>query len=187
MDLSLKQAAALCGKSERQIRYLIQQGRITAQKKNGRWVIPKENLPSSPGQAKATEARQERLQQVVEDALGLKEGAGPRKRRYSVTDLRAFSGGLALHRDLSAALGTEHELLDTLRLVLVLLAQGCHSYHARDKTVAFATARERACELLTGLLLLDDAAPARKLADRVEQELIASLAGLIRRSERGRR
>ena len=187
MELSLPQAAALSGRSERQLRYAIQQKRLAARKVDGHWVIRQQDLQLSPGQAQAAVARRERLQEVVEQSLGLSGESSARGRSYSVVDLRAFQQGQALYSQLGAVLPEGHGLLAILRGVLVLVTQGCHCYHSRDKAEAFGAARQRACELLTGLLLLPEEAPARAVASRVEQELIRSLAGLIRRAERGRR
>ena len=40
MDLSLAEASEKLGKTQRQLRYLIQKGELAAKKENGRWLIP---------------------------------------------------------------------------------------------------------------------------------------------------
>ncbi|MCC2868226.1 MAG: helix-turn-helix domain-containing protein, partial [Candidatus Accumulibacter phosphatis] len=44
MHLTLEQAAALLGKTRRQVVYMIEQGRLPAQKVGGRWVIERAAL-----------------------------------------------------------------------------------------------------------------------------------------------
>ena len=43
-DYGIPEAAALLGQTERQVRYAINQGRLTASKRAGRWVIPAAEL-----------------------------------------------------------------------------------------------------------------------------------------------
>jgi hypothetical protein len=45
MLLSLPEAARRLGKSERQVRYLIRNGQVPAQKTGGRWMVDSESLP----------------------------------------------------------------------------------------------------------------------------------------------
>ncbi len=52
MKLSLSEAARLLNQSERQVRYLIRQGKLRARKADGRWIIRREDLPLSEGQEK---------------------------------------------------------------------------------------------------------------------------------------
>jgi hypothetical protein len=53
MQLSLADAAIALGRSQRQIRYLIQTGGLAARKEGGRWVIDSADLPLSAGQRQA--------------------------------------------------------------------------------------------------------------------------------------
>lgn len=69
VKLSLADAAALLGKSRRQVRYMIQQGRLPARKVAGRWVIEREELPLSRGQERAVARKAAALAQAVDAAL----------------------------------------------------------------------------------------------------------------------
>ena len=51
MQLTLEQAATSLGKSKRQVLYMIQNGRLPAQKLAGRWWIESQHLPLSEGPA----------------------------------------------------------------------------------------------------------------------------------------
>ena len=53
MDLSLAEVARLLGKSERQVRYLIVQGKLPARKVGRKWSVRRQDLPLSDGQKKA--------------------------------------------------------------------------------------------------------------------------------------
>jgi hypothetical protein len=96
MDLSLRDAAKLLGKSPRQVRYMMQTGRIKARKDGGRWVIPRKELPLSDTAVARGLADQARLKDVLEGALGTPGGSAGAKRRYSVTDLKVFGVGCTL-------------------------------------------------------------------------------------------
>ncbi len=184
MILTLQQAAAQLGKSERQVRYMIRQGTLRARKVQGKYRIDSDDLPRSDPK-KAADARKTRqLRSLVEEALEVPEEL---PRRYSVLDLKAFQIGLPLYRRASAELGAEHAAAVELRRTLALLAQGCHRYERADKAQAYREARD-AASLAACELVLAETAPATELLNDIEQDLMACLAGLVRRAERrGRR
>ncbi len=67
MFLTIRQASDTLGKSQRQIRYLIQQGELEAEKKEGRWRIDSRSLPLSEGQRAALQRRETRLAPIHPD------------------------------------------------------------------------------------------------------------------------
>jgi len=69
MYLSLQQAADRLGKSARQVRYLIQTGRLKADKVGGRWMVSAQELPLSDGQRAAIDRRERQLHAAVEEGL----------------------------------------------------------------------------------------------------------------------
>ncbi len=69
MDLSLSEAARLLGKTDRQVRYLIQTGKIPAHKKGSRWIVRRDDLPLSPGQLTAAKQKTERAGRLAEEIL----------------------------------------------------------------------------------------------------------------------
>jgi excisionase family DNA binding protein len=181
MLLTIAQAASQLGKSERQIRYLIQAGQIEARKLGGRWVIDSAALPLSTGQERAQERKARQLRAAVEEGLGLDKEATPA--RFSVRDLKAFQLALPIHQAAIEALGAEHPVAEALHTALVELSRGCHRFEASDKANAYRAARD-AASLAVCELLLSDSPAATALVDRIEQELMAALAGLLRRLER---
>lgn len=182
MTLSLTQAAALLGKTPRQVRYMIKRGRLRATKENGRWLIERDDLPLSEGQLRARERKAREIEGTVLDALGphLRPGA---KRRYSVLELSAFSHGREVHAGLMRAVGAEHEATRAIEDSLVRVSQGCHRFHEGEKLEAYSNAREAAARAVA-LLLLSEHSDAVAISDRVEQDVLPALAGLIRRYER---
>jgi excisionase family DNA binding protein len=181
MLLTLAQAAELLGQSRRQIRYLIKTGRLPAVKVGGHWRIDSERLPRSPGQRAAAERKQQHLVEVVEEALALPSASD--RKRYSVRDLRAFQIGAAIYRDATARLAPDHPAAGFLRQVLEHVALGCHRFRQEDKVSEYQAARDHASRAAC-TLAIDATAPAQELLDRVEQDLMAALGGLVRRMER---
>ena len=194
MKLSLAEAATVLGKSERQVRYLIKQGTLKAQKDNGKWTVESADLPLSEEQRRAigqrVEVARESFERGLEPARKAADSQG--KGSYSVTQLGAFQAGQAILRDLEAGLGTESPARAMLFSTMALLARGCHSFHAATKAARYVEARETAATALTHLLLDGNQAAGLReaLARRIEDELIPQIAKLAalyeRRSQRAR-
>lgn len=96
MKFTIAEAATRLGKSERQIRILIQKGRLAAAKVEGKWQIDEGALPVSPAATQAAEARAE----VARDALERAVAPATRGKFFSVTDLLAYRSGVELCRAL---------------------------------------------------------------------------------------
>jgi hypothetical protein len=184
MELTLEEAAVKLGKSPRQVRYLIKSERVPARKVAGRWFVNLAELPQSDGQAQAESRKTRQLRAAVEEALEL-PSEPPTTRRYSVRDLKAFQIALPLFRTAETALGAEHAATRELRSVLDELARGCHRYDRGEKAAAYRAARD-AASLAVCQCLLAATPEADTLVQAIEQELMAALAGLLRRLERRR-
>jgi len=184
MLISIDQAAARTGKSARQIRYQIQSGELKAQKTAGRWLIDSNDLKLSPGQREAVDRKERQLRVAVEEGLGIADDEN-HKTRYSLNDLKGFQIALPVYREALRLLGETHAAVLALRDVLDQLAVGCHRYDRQQKMLAYAQARDSA-SLAVCALLLYDSGETSALARILEQELMATLAGLLRRVERGR-
>lgn len=182
MKLSLTEAARLLGKSPRQLRYLMKTGALKGEKLEGRWVFDESTLPVSPAREKARQVKAEELTAAVHEALE-PQLKSARARGYSATDLVAFRTGCALCRDATQKLGASHPAATSLRGSVVALGRACHRFHHREKTEAFALAREEASAAVAHLHI-EGTDVARALADAVEKDYLTALVGLLRRQER---
>src|SRR5580700_2189180 len=162
VKLTLAEAAQLLGKSPRQIRYLQKSGELKGIKVEGRWMFDAAALPVAPGRQEAKQRKAAELGRAVEEALGphLKP---PGRKGYSVADLGAFRTGVAQGQAATTRLGPDHAAAAALRASIVALAQGCHRFHQRDKTMAFQLAREHAAEAVAHLYL-DGSEAAQEIA-----------------------
>ena len=200
MELSIAETATLLGRSQRQIRYLIKTGGLRATKKGRRWRIDSADLPISDAERQALAERSQVARRAFEKGLepvakaaltapGDDAEGEETKRSYSVTDLRAFQAGEAIYREARRDLGPEEPAVRHLFEALSLLSRGCHCFHPKDKAGRFTEARELAATAVAALLLHDDgeATERRGLAQRIEQEMIPKVAGLVASYEkRGR-
>jgi len=80
-------------------------------------------------------------------------------------------------------LGPAHPATVALQDALVAMGQGCHRFHESDKRDAYVASREHLARAAVLALLTGDEAVA-PLVDHLENEVLASLAGLVRRAER---
>jgi excisionase family DNA binding protein len=179
VDLTLTQAAQLLGKTRRQVEYLIQTGRLPARKLGGRWVVAEADLPLTPGQREARARKAAALRAVADGVLA---GSAP-KPRYSMRDLKAFREGEEALRTCGERVDAPHPALDLLRAALDSLAVGCHRFDHRSKAEAYGQARDRA-SLAACALLVQGPHEAEPVVQRIEQELIPAISGLLRRAER---
>jgi hypothetical protein len=188
MELSLEDAATKLGKSVRQVRYLVKLGRLPARKVAGRYLVtmpasgclsgdePAPSSSSSSPRATAQQRKQSALRAAVEDALDLP----PQQRRYSLRDLKAFLVGLPLYQQALDRLGPEHGACRALRQLLENLSRGCHRFDSADTAEAYRAARDAASQAVCELLL-SPGTGSEALVDGIEQDLMAALAGLLRR------
>lgn len=186
MKISLGETATVLGRSERQVRYLIKTGKLRAAKEGGQWRVATADLPLTEEKRHALADRMEVARDAFEKGLepvakvaGREEG----RRQYSVTDLVAFQAGQAIFRELREDLGEEHAACRQLAAALTLVVRGCHNYQPADKANRFLEARELAAAAVAELLLRGEARH-RTLAERIEQELIPKISGLVASSER---
>ncbi len=183
MTLTLRQAADRLGKSMRQVRYMIEQGKLPASKVGGRWMIESDQLPLSEGQQEAEHRRQHKMRAAVEDALEVREEEG--KPKFSVRKLKAIGIAVPLYQHTIKALSEEHDASRSLRRAIGLIVRGAHRFDRAGKLEAYRAARDEASEALCGLILLerDD---TKELVETIEHELMPALVGLLRRAERRR-
>jgi len=201
LDLTLSETAIVLGKTPRQVRYLIKTGTLTAKKKNGCWVIDNTDLPLAPAERQAMARRAEVAQQAMAEATAPLQKAATQepaslvkgrvegdkeKKTYSVTDLKTFTLGAQIHREIESHLGREDPARLCLFDALKMLCRGCHAFQPPQKEARFTEAREAAADAVAFLLLEGDGNDRQRmvLAERIETELIPKLAALAASQEK---
>ncbi len=193
MELTISEAAHLIGKSNRQIRYLIKNGKLPAHKRGGQWFVKRSELPLTQAQAMAAERKLSRARDVVEEALGpplavVENEAVDRRRRFSVQRQPAFRFALPAYRTAVSLVGAEHPAALAMRRALFLITEGWHEFQPQHKVTPLRQARSCLCEALTELLLVDEAQQeVAALSETIELQVIPALGGMLRYSEKGRR
>jgi excisionase family DNA binding protein len=207
MEISIKDAADLLGKSERTVRHMAQTGRLPARRVGSRWLIDRDDLMSGKysGQgddelpAEAAEAEAATTDDVQEDNFETDDAALSAERPRLRFD-RALPPGTPSVRaldsfhiaaDLLAELGElRRDLRDAphlrdaeqnLRGFIQALADGIHA-DLGDQPERFRAARTQVCAALTDLIhfnVTHDKPDLTPLVDRIEHELLASLQVLI--------
>jgi hypothetical protein len=184
MQLTLEEAATRLGKSRRQVLYMIRQDRLPARKIAGHWFIDSDDLPLNEDRHRRSERKQRQFKAAVEEALEVTNE--DMKARYSVRDLKALQITLPLYRKTCADLDESHPAALALRRVLEHLCRGCHRFERTEKAESYRAARD-AASLAICELLLADSTSADTLIQALEQDLMAALAGLMRRMDTQRR
>ncbi len=179
MKLSIKEAATALGKTRRQLVYLIEQGRLPAEKVGARWYVESSALEQDPATQQRLQAKQAHLREAVEDALLPAKG----KKRYSLQDLKAFQIAHRIFQGLRSHPGEDHVATRHLRECLAHLAQGCHRYGRGEKANSYRAARDAASLAVLELILCQDPASTGTIS-ALEQDLMSALAGLLRRVDR---
>lgn len=174
----LPEAAALLGKSERQVRYLIQTGKLAGDKVGGRWRVSAEALGNLPERRAQAAEKREALRAIVERALPTGDVAP-----WSVRSMRAVRHALDLHRGLVEAFSAGSPEARAVAEALRHLVRGGHAFQRAEKRSAYQEARLATCDAVSALLLRGST-EALALVDAAESGLMPALAGLLRRSER---
>ncbi|MEQ9500026.1 MAG: helix-turn-helix domain-containing protein [Deltaproteobacteria bacterium] len=155
MELSVKEAATLIGKSPRTVRHLVRTGQLPARREGRAWRIDRDTLLAYDPAGRAAQREQVlHLREHVEDALdAITPTADPAPARdfYSVRDLHAFRIATAILTDLPARPETT-AVRDALRATLRALSEGCHRFRPPDKRAAYRDARAHASVAIAELV-----------------------------------
>lgn len=69
MELNVREAATLMGRSPRTVRAQLARGDLPGVKRQGQWRLQRRHLPLTEDQRRALQARAEGIRQLVEEAL----------------------------------------------------------------------------------------------------------------------
>jgi excisionase family DNA binding protein len=198
--LSVREAAVLTGRSERTIRRLIQQGKLSADRGDAGWRVRTDRLMQWLGEHRGTGVGADRLRQELDAVLsGASKRAAsseqPSRRAYSVADLKAFNRAQPVYRRL-LALGEDSRpaagvaaAASALSEGLECLSVGCHTWRRPEKIEQYVSAREHiaraAGRLLMGVADGDTrSTTCHEVAAVLEQDVLPAVNGLIRKLER---
>lgn len=137
MDLTVREAAVLLGRSVRTVRDQAARGALPARRSGRGWVIASDHLPLTEAQRRALQARAGMVRDVVDQALPSRDARSSGDARRSLADLDAFRALLELRADAS----TTAALPD---LDAALLAIGEAAWHWDREAKATAAERARA-------------------------------------------
>ena len=102
MDLSVREAATLMGRSPRTVRSQLARGELRGVKRGGGWWVDRMHLPLTEAQREALLNKADGVRDAVEDALATRTGRRS-GRFHSVADLDAFRLGAEVLASFRAA------------------------------------------------------------------------------------
>lgn len=149
MDLSIKEAAALLGRSPRALRQWIESKRLAATRTARGYRVRSEDLPLTEAQRLSLKERAEVTRKIVDDLLPSRAATTLDRRRRSLLDLDAFrlarDATAQIHK-LAAELSASHALASAARLArrgTRNLAEGAHEFDIGRKHACLSLARKR--------------------------------------------
>ncbi len=193
MELSLREAATLIGRSSRTLRAQLSRGEIVGTKRNGHWTVDRHALPMTDSQRLALQSRADAVRDAVESALPSRLAERPGQRRKSVADLDAFrhakEAWIALRQgvpgeELSPSILRAGRLLER---GLLSLAEATHAFDVPSKRRVLRRARSLISRAVGHLLLSMPSIPPeplRSIVVRIETEVLPAIGGLLRWTER---
>jgi len=195
MDLTIREAAALVGRSPRAIRQWIASGRLEARRSGRAWVVRVEHLPLTDAQRARVTARAETARSIVDGCMPSRAATTHARRRRSVLDLDAFRAARGAVEALAKEASAVHAARDLRRAValasraVLFLAQGVHEFDPLRKAARLNAAR---CRFASSVALVHaaDSAPTTmvlRALESIEQEVMPLIGGLLRWSRQRRR
>lgn len=187
MELSVRDAAAILGKSPRALRSQLVRGELRGVKRGTHWAIDSSVLPMTDAQRAQLDARLREIHSAVDAAV---PDSVRRRQSRSVADLDTFRLALGVERAVRAAGDTDGGSLAALAdldAALQALGRGKHAWDGAHKIEAFREARDRLASCVVHFLLGVGSAPDDPRLGwilKLEGEVLPSLAGLLRWAER---
>jgi len=189
MELSVREAATLMGRSPRTVRAQLARGDLPGIKKNGQWRVRRRHLPLTEAQHLALQNKAQSVRDAVEKALPSRIARSSGDRTKSIIDLEAFRSGASVLQSLrtfqgatppeSALRGAEQELEEAL----LALSEAVLQFDRPLKLEALNRSRARVARAVALLLLNADMPPREPILGWVRQlegEVAAGIGGLAR-------
>lgn len=184
MEVTIREAAPLLGRSPRAVRARVAQGLLPARRVGRTWMIPLEHLPLTAEQRARMLARAEEARSAVDRVLPSRAAVDRDRRHRSAADLAPFAALRTLLADGGNAGPDWTPVHRRFRAALMALAAAAHEFDRRRRA-AFLRRARRLLSHATALLLLrvEDEA-ARTCCATVEREVLPRIGGLLRWTER---
>ena len=188
MELSARQAATLLNRNLRTVRGQLARGELPGTKKNGRWVIRREDLPLTEAQRRGLQRKADRIRKTVEGVLPSRLARRPGDRSRSLVDLDVFRLGAELLNEIRKS----GDVLDrplrerveaSLEEALLDSAEASFQYDRRLKLAALNQARGALARTSARLLLAAGFTPEDPVArwvQALEHDILPAVAGFAR-------
>lgn len=191
MELTVREAATLLGRSPRTVRSQVARGELPGVKRDGRWRIERRDLPLTEPQRRGLQSRAEGLRQTLEAALPSRLARTLGRRSRSIADLDAFRLGAGVLGEVRGAQGltepSRARVAGRLERALLALAEAVEQFDREAKLAAVGRARGSLAQAVALLLLEAGMPPAEPVAAWVaalEGEVIPAVAGFARWAEK---
>lgn len=186
MELSVREAATLMGRSPRTVRAQLARGDLPGIKRGGHWRVERRHLPLTEAQRQALEAKADSIRQVVENALPSRSATRTGERSRSVADLDAFRRGAEVLAALRAAEPgqidepTRRRADAALEASLLALSESALHFEHQAKREALDRCRSELARALALLLLLSRDEPVASWIRQLEAGMAPAVAGFGR-------
>ena len=185
MELSVREAAVLTGRSPRTLRAQLARGEVPGVKRGGRWVVDRRHLPLTDDQRTRLERRAQGVRRQVDAALPSRVATTRSAKERSLADLEAFRLTLELHQGLleDEALPDRERLTAMTHDTLLALGEAFHEFDRETKQQAVRRARARLAQLVATLLIEHGVPPSAVAVGwlrRLEHEVLPVVAGFAR-------
>lgn len=188
MHISARETATLLGRSLRTVRRQLAQGELPGAKKDGRWMVRREDLPLTESQRRSQAKKADRVRRAVEDALPPRLARTRGERSRSLVDLDAFRLGAELLTEIrSGGQGVDEtacaQVVSLLERGLLAVAEAAYQYDREIKLAALNRARGELSRAGAALLLavgLKPAEPVSRWVSVLEGEVLPAVAGFAR-------
>lgn len=193
MEITIREAAPLLGRSTRAVRAKIARGELPATRRGHTWMIPLASLPLTDAQRQSMQQRADLVRGALDAVLPSRAATDRRRARRSILDLIPFTHGVHLLREVATttpAPANRDLVLRGLRDALLDLAAGSAEYDTRLRAESLRRARGGFARVAGLLLATVEAPDARSLqwCERIEHDVLPPIGGLLRWAERrGRR
>jgi hypothetical protein len=185
MELSVREAATLMGRSPRTVRAQLARGDLPGVKRDGRWRVDRRHLPLTEAQRRALETRADDVRATVDHAVSSRLARHGGDRSRSVADLDAFRIGSEVLKSLRAEPesldeATRQRACESLETSLLALSEASLHFDRRAKREALDRCRSQLARTVGLLLLVRQDGPVATWVRQLEHGMAPAVAGLAR-------